>query len=179
MKTLYRFMMLVPLIYACQDNNTSTSTRKKMVEDQYINTFFANYEKNFNDALSGKDTHIVDKVIRSFADCFVESSPLGVSCGKNDSQFIGGIRQGFEFYKKIGTQSMHILAKEVTVLDAYHSMVKIKWQYKAIKQNKEPVEIVFDIYYFLRAVNHEHKIFAYIAGDEQKVLKEHGLIPEQ
>jgi hypothetical protein len=73
---------------------------------------------------------------------------------------------------------MHIRSKEITTLDHLHSMVKVGWQYTAKKKDATQVVIDFDVYYFLSHVGGEPKIFAYITGDEQKLLKEHGLIPE-
>ncbi len=36
--------------------------------------------------------------------------------------------------------------------------------------------IEFDVFYILQDINNELTIFAYITGDEQGVMKEHGLI---
>lgn len=149
------------------------SKKKKNVED-----FFNDYELHFNNAMSGKQSDLEDQIRKSFADCFIESSPLGVNCGKNDDEFRKKIRQGFDFYKKIGSTGMNILSKDITVLDDLHAMAKIYWRYSYSKDNKLGT-IDFHIIYFLTMLNNEIKIFSYIAGDEQKALKEKGLIPEE
>lgn len=112
----------------------------------------------------------------AFADCFIEASPLGINCGKNDEQFKIGIPQGYTFYKNIGITSMDIIAKEINILDTYHAMIKIHWRSAFIKKNKSAGNIEFDVIYFVQTKGKQNKIFAYITGDEQTVLKENGLI---
>ncbi len=146
------------------------------MEAKTADAFFRSYEESFNEGLAGRD--VSDKVVRSFADCFVESSPVGVICGKNSDDFPEKIRQGFEFYRSIGTQSMRILSKQVMTLDEFHALVKVGWRYTAASEDRGPVTIDFEVHYLLRAVKDLPKIFAYITGDEQKVLKDHGLLPD-
>jgi hypothetical protein len=149
------------------------SKRKKNIEE-----FFNAYESHFNNAISSGQIN-PDDIRESFADCFIESSPLGVNCGKNDSGFLDKITQGLDFYKGIGTQAMNIVAKDVTLLDDFHAMVKIYWRYTYLKDNNKGA-IDFNVFYFVNTVqNNQVKIFAYIAGDEQKALKERGLVPEE
>lgn len=56
-------------------------------------------------------------------------------------------------------------------------MARVRWRAKAIKQNGEDVTINFEVIYMFQTKDDKLKIFAYITGDEQKVLKENGLIP--
>lgn len=139
-----------------------------------IYDFFAAYEQRFNAALQG-DTDI-EGTAGAFASFFVEASPAGIHGGSNDSEFRKKIPQGMDFYRSIGTYSMEILSQEVTQLDHLHFMVKIHW--KATYRNKDNTEldIEFDVIYFLQLQEGALKIFAYITGDEDKVMREHGLI---
>lgn len=139
-----------------------------------IETFFNHYEKRVNDALIGKKID-ADEATDSFADCFIESSPLGVICGKNDAEFKKQMLKGYEFYKKIGITSMDILSKEITVLDEYHVMAKIYWR-SNYQKDKAAGKIDFEVTYFLNFKDSNHKIFAFITCDEEKALKEHGLV---
>lgn len=143
-------------------------------KDKDIETFFNHYEKRVNDALNGKKIN-ADEAADSFADCFIESSPLGVICGKNDAEFKKQMLKGYEFYKKIGITSMDILSKEITVLDEYHVMAKIYWR-SNYQKDKAAGKIDFEVSYFLNFKDSNHKIFAFITGDEEKALKEHGLV---
>jgi hypothetical protein len=111
-----------------------------------------------------------------FEQCFVESSPAGVTCGKNDEQFIEKVRSGFDFYKSIGSKSMTIVSKDITLLDDLHAMAKIYWRYSYVKDEREGT-IDFTNYYFV-TTRDQVKIFGYIAGDEQKALADKGLMAE-
>ena len=92
-----------------------------------LETFFEAYQKRFEDALEGKEPD-VEGVTGSFAESFIESSPVGVIAGKNDDKFRETIPKGYEYYKSIGTTGMSILSKEITLLDDLHSMVKVHWK---------------------------------------------------
>lgn len=149
------------------------SKRKKNLEE-----FFSKYESNFNSSLNGDGSGVAEAVQPFFAKCFVEASPAGVICGQNDNSFVEKIKQGFQFYRGIGSKSMNITSKDITLIDDLHASVKIYWRYTFEKEGTEG-SIDFHNIYFLTTVDGEPKIFAYIAGDEQKALKEHGLITEE
>lgn len=142
-----------------------------------IDNFFSSYEKHFNEAISQEGTDVVDSIKGSFAKCFVESSPVGVICGKNDDTFVARVKQGFAFYRSIGSKAMNIVSKDISILDDLHALVKVSWRYSYVKDS-QPGTIDFNVFYFLTFVDGP-KIFAYVAGDEQKALKEKGLIPEE
>jgi len=141
-----------------------------------ISRFFDDYAARFNKALSGQDPDIADTVA-AFAACFVEASPAGIICSKNDERFRDAVPKGYAFYKSIGTQSMKICSKVITPLDAMHAMVKIHWQALYVKKAGNRAEVGFDIHYFVQVKDGAAKIFAYITGDEQQLLKAHGLEP--
>ena len=142
---------------------------------EQIENFFNLYAERFNKFLV---EGVVDAEETSgcFSDCFIESSPVGVICGKNDEQFKEVIPQGYAFYKSIGISSMDIVSKDITVLDDYHAMVKVHWNSAFTGTDSLEGSIQFDVIYFLQTMGEEFKIFAYITGDEQAALKENGLI---
>jgi hypothetical protein len=144
------------------------------MNEQSIKVFFTAYESRTNAALAGNID--VEGTMQSFANCFVEASPVGITCGNNDEQFRESIPKGIEFYRSIGTTEMKILAMDITVLDDFHGMAEVYWE--AIYNTKEGKEdiIEFTVIYFVQGLNDQIKIFAYITGDEQKVLRERGLI---
>ena len=83
-----------------------------------------------------------------------------------------------EFYRKIGTQSMNITDRQITQLDEFHWMVKVHWKAEYLTRAEKRETIEFDVIYFVQILNDDEtpKIFAYITGDEQRVMREHGLI---
>lgn len=52
------------------------------------------------------------------------------------------------------------------------------WRYSYNKEGTE-ASIDFHVVYFLTTVDGELKIFAFIAGDEWKALKERGLVSQE
>jgi hypothetical protein len=143
--------------------------------EQNIKSFFDAYAARFNDSLQGRGLD-VEATAAAFANCFVEASPVGIICGENDDEFRAAIPKGHEFYKSIGTRSMSIVSSEITELDKFHTMTKIHWSAAYETKNKKKEIIDFDVIYFLQHKDDLLKIFAYITGDEKKVLKERGLV---
>lgn len=143
--------------------------------DQKLKEFFSEYEARFNRAMAG--TIETEATANAFASCFIEATPFGVNCGKNDDQFRMVIPQGYKFYRNIGTKSMKIVSLEIISLDDYHSMAKVHWQAIYNKKDGSEDAIEFDVIYFIQTIKDQLKIFAYITGDEQGVLRERGLIP--
>jgi hypothetical protein len=140
-----------------------------------LKSFFKQYSERFNQALKGEITDS-EKTAACFSDCFIEASPAGVSCGKNDDSFRAAIPQGYSFYKSIGITSMETLAISTSILDQFHAMVKVHWKSYFIKKDLTGRSIEFDVIYFVQTKDDKHKIFAYITGDEQAALQENGLI---
>lgn len=140
-----------------------------------VDLFFDDYASNFNESLLGAEVN-ADKVSQCFSECFIEASPMGVNAGKNNDQFKEAIPKSYDFYKRIGITSMQILNKEVTPLDSQHTMVKVHWQSNFKRKDDTMGEVSFDVFYFLQAHDESFKIFAYITGDEEAVLKQEGLI---
>lgn len=148
-----------------------------MPVQQQIEDFFKRYAASFNRALTDGVAD-VDSVTNSFAEHFIEASPFGVIAGKNDSTFREVIPKGWAFYKEIGIQSMNIRSTEIVMLDELHAMTKVRWTSRFVKKDKVSGKIDFEVIYLVQIRQEGVKIFAYITGDEQKALKEHGLLNE-
>lgn len=146
--------------------------------NETINDFFDAYAQRFNDALQGKEPDI-EGTVAAFASSFVEASPAGIIAGANDENFRKAVPEGFAFYRSIGTVSMDIASREITMIDQYHRMVKIHWLARYRKKDGGEELIGFDVHYFVQILKDRIKIFAYVTGDEQKVLRERGLIPKE
>ncbi len=144
------------------------------IADQRLQKFFAEYEARTNRALDGEVD--IEAIIRAFSDCFIGANPNGVMCSKNDETFRAAISQGMEFYRSIGTKSMKITSISITPLDDYHSMAKVYWRASYEKKDGVKETIDFDVIYLLQIIKEKIGIFVYITGDEQKALRERGLI---
>jgi hypothetical protein len=143
--------------------------------DKRLEDFFAEYEARFNEALDGECD--VEETANLFADCFIEANPFGVLGAKNDAIFRLMIPKGYEFSRSIGAKSMLIDSIKISSLDAYHSMAKVHWRAFYDKKDGNEDIIEFDVIYFVQIIGEKPKIFAYITGDEQGILRERGLIP--
>ena len=141
-----------------------------------IDHFFKDYEKGFQDALRGGKVD-AEKVAAGFAAYFIGANPKGVMGSPNDDKFKTEIPKGYERYISIGTKSMKIGEKSITLLDEWHAMVKVHWLSEYLRKDGENVSIDFDVIYFLQKIDGPPKIFAFIAGDEEQVMKDHGLLP--
>jgi hypothetical protein len=141
-----------------------------------IREFFEAYARRFNDSLRAGGRVDVQGVLDSFAEYFVESSPAGVHGGRNGLLFRWMVPRGFAHYRRIGTRRMLVRSLQVTELDPLHAMAKVGWHSEYVKKSGDAVAIDFDVIYLMRVADPHPEIFAYIAGDEQKVLREHGVI---
>lgn len=146
------------------------NNRKQQVDD-----FFNQYRDIFNNAIS-VDAHDIEQTAGLYSDCFIGANPLGVQCGRNDKELRDFLLKGYIFYKKIGTTSMDIVSKEIVILDEFHTMTKVLWKSNFIKPDNSKASIEFENIYFTQTKENQHKIFAWITGNEQAALKEHGLI---
>jgi steroid delta-isomerase-like uncharacterized protein len=144
-----------------------------IAQAQVIKQFFDEYAERFNRSLAGEHVEARD-VAGSFADHFVEASPAGVNGGKNGMLFRWLIPAGMAHYKKIGTTSMNIENVDVETIDPMHALAKVHWDSSYEKDGKSD-RIEFDVTYLLHFEGAKPKIFAYITGDEERILKEHGL----
>src|SRR5690606_31572440 len=132
-------------------------------------------EDRFNNAIKSEVVDI-EGTAKSFSNCFIAANPLGVNCGSNNEEFKTAMLQGYSFYKNIGVTAMDIVSLETTILDNFHEMTKVIWRCNYTKNDNSKGSIEFENIYFTQTKENEHRIFAYITGDEQAVLKENGLI---
>ena len=141
-----------------------------------VETFFQRYAATYARAMA--DRPGVDKAVAgAFADYFVESSPAGVHGGRNGVVFRFMARRGFARYRKLGVESMVIERLDVTPLDGLHAMARVKWDSRTRRRSDgRLVRIRFVHHYFLTLHGSQPKIFAYVATDEQAIMKKHGLI---
>jgi hypothetical protein len=147
---------------------------RDMTTKEEIEDFFNRYASTMNNVLFG-DIVDVNSFRGSFASYVVGANPAGIAGGKNDGDFGNSIKSGIDFYKRIGIISMNITAKDITILDEYHATARISWEC-IYNRNEDSGGIPFDVFYVLQVRDHVAKIFAYVTGDEQKALRDQGLI---
>ena len=141
-----------------------------------IERFFRDYVDAFNRSLG--ETPDFEAVRAAFAPCFVAAGPTGVNCGRNDDSFVKALDQGFTFYRSIGTRRMILRSVALTPIDPNHQMARVYYSSEYERRDGDLVVIDFDVTYMLHIQNATPQIFAYVTGDEQALLREHGLVAE-
>jgi hypothetical protein len=139
-----------------------------------VRKLFGRYERVFNAALHGDVD--MDDVAALYAADFIAASPAGVMTGKNDEQLKQVMAQGYARYRAIGTKEMRIRGLRISPMDEHHCVAHVAWRATYVRNDKPDVTIDFDVHYLVQQLGAEPKVFGWVSGDEQAVLKEHGII---
>jgi hypothetical protein len=139
-----------------------------------VRKFFERYERFFNQSLRGDmDT---DEVAALYASEFIAASPSGVTTGKNDDQLKQIMAQGYARYRAMGTKEMRIRDIRLSPIDDYHCIAHVAWTASYARTGQPDIAINFDVHYFVQKLNGEPKVFGWVSGDEQALLRKHGII---
>lgn len=140
--------------------------------------FFTDYVGVFNRSMTGGVD--ADAIRASYAEYFVSASVGGkVQGGANDETYADILRQGACFYRSIGLQGMRLIKVEVTEIDTGHDIVRPYFHADYKKKDGEALPIEFDVVYMLQRREGGPKIFAFVAGDEMAIYREHGLVDDE
>jgi hypothetical protein len=146
---------------------------KKMIEASVMK-LFERYESLFNQSLGGDMD--MDEVASLYASEFIGAAPAGVMTGKNDDQFKQVMAQGYAHYRAMGTKKMRIRNVRLSPIDEHHCVAHVAWRATYARKDQPVVAIDFDVHYFVQKLDGEPKVFGWVSGDEQALLKEHGII---
>lgn len=139
-----------------------------------IKDLFERYQTLFRAALAGQAD--MDQVVSSYTDAFIAASPAGVSVGRNDEQLKQMMRQGFENYRRIGTKDMRLRDVRVVPIDEHHCLAHVAWTAVYDRGGEPDISIDFEVHYLVQQLEDTPKIFGWVSGDEQAILKQHGII---
>ncbi len=139
-----------------------------------VRKFFERYENLFNQSLGGETP--IDEVAALYASEFIAASPSGVMAGKNDDQLKQVMAQGYARYRAIGTKLMRIRHVRLSAIDDHHCVAHVAWKAIYARKNEPDVAIDFDVHYFVQTLGEEPKVFGWVSGDEQALLRNHGII---
>jgi len=142
--------------------------------EQNVRRFFERYERLFNESLAGKAS--MDDVAGLYASEFIAASPAGVRAGKNDSQLKQVMSQGYASYRAMGTKEMRIRNITLSPIDDLHCVAHVAWSATYGRKTGVDVAIDFTVHYFVQMLDQEPKVFGWVSGDEQALLKEHGIL---
>lgn len=138
-----------------------------------VKKFFERYAGFFNQALAGSIDE--DELTALYASDFIAASPRGVMTGKNDDQLKRTLAHGYAHYREIGTKAMRITDIRVTPIDEHHCVAHVAWAATYARKDQPDLSIDFEVHYLMQKLDGEPKVFGWIAGDEQELLKKHGI----
>ena len=104
------------------------------------------------------------------------ASPAGVMTGKNDDQLKQVMAQGYARYRAIGTKEMRIRDVRISPMDEHHCVAHVAWTAIYARKNQSNAAIAFDVHYLVQRLDGEPKVFGWVSGDEQALLRRHGII---
>lgn len=139
-----------------------------------VRKFFERYESIFNRSLGGDMDK--DEVAALYASEFIAASPAGVRTGKNDEQLKQVMAQGYARYRAIGTKEMRIRNVRLSPIDDHHCVAHVAWTATYARKDRPDVAIDFDVHYFVQKLGGEPKVFGWVSGDEQALLRKHGIV---
>jgi hypothetical protein len=139
-----------------------------------VRKFFERYESFFNRSLGG-DT-AMDEVAALYAAEFIAASPAGLMTGKNNGQLKQVMAQGYARYRAIGTKEMRIRDVRLSPIDDHHCVAHVAWTATYTRKDQPDAAIDFDVHYFVQKLGGAPKVFGWVSGDEQALLRKHGII---
>jgi hypothetical protein len=139
-----------------------------------VRNLFDRYARLFNQALEGDLA--LDQVACLYAAEFIAATPAGVVAGKNDDQLKHIMTQGFARYRAIGTRQMRIRRVAVSPIDGHHCVAHVAWTAIYARHDLPETAIDFDVHYLVQMLAGEPKVFGWISGDEEALLRQHGII---
>jgi hypothetical protein len=140
-----------------------------------VRKLFERYEKLFNQSLRG-DNLDMDLVASLYTSEFIGAAPAGVIAGKNDNNFKQVMAQGYAHYRDIGTKEMRIRDVRVIPIDDHHCLAHVAWTATYARKDLAETRIDFDVHYLVQALDGDAKVFGWVSGDEEEMLRKHRII---
>jgi hypothetical protein len=139
-----------------------------------VRKLFERYERFFNGSLGGDmDT---DEIASLYASDFIAASPAGVMTGKNDDRLKQVMAQGYSHYRAIGTKEMRIRKIRLSEIDELHCVAHVAWTATYARKDQPDTAIDFDVHYLVQSLDGGPKVFGWVSGDEQALLRKHGIV---
>jgi len=144
--------------------------------DAEMKALFQRYQRVFEKGLNGD----VDarEVAAFYAPAFIAASPAGVFTGKNDDALLQVMKEGYARYRQTGMKSMGLRDISLAVMDDRHWVAHVSWTANYARVGQPDVAIEFEVHYLIQKLDGKPKIFGWVSGDEQELLRQHGIGPD-
>ena len=139
-----------------------------------VRAFFERYERLFNQALAGEAD--MDAVAALYASEFIAATPAGVAAGRNDARLAEVMAEGYARYRAIGTKAMRLRDVRLSPIDERHCAAHVAWTATYDRGAAPDLSIDFDVHYLMQQLEGEPRIFGWVSGDEQALLRQHGIL---
>jgi hypothetical protein len=141
--------------------------------EKSVKRLFERYEQLVQKSLRGEVD--LDAAASVYASAFIAASPAGIDAGKNDEHLKQIMQQGYAYYRAIGTKEMRIRNVRISPIDEHHCVADVAWTAVYARKGQPDLPIDFDVHYLVQQLHGSPKIFGWISGDEQALLKKHGI----
>jgi hypothetical protein len=138
-----------------------------------VRKLFEQYEQLMQKSLGGEVD--LDAATSVYASVFIAVSSAGIKAGTNDEHLKQVIRQGYDYYRAIGTKEMRVRNVCISAIDEHHCVAHVAWTAVYARRGQPDLPIDFDVHYLVQQLDGGPKIFGWISGDEQALLKKHGI----
>ena len=142
--------------------------------EESIQEFFVRYQRFFTEALAGNLD--ADELLALYASDFIAASPLGVMSGQNDDTLKQNMINGYAHYRAIGTKSMQVRRIRVSPIDNQHAVAHVSWTAVYAKDMQPDISVDFEVHYFVQELKGQLRVFGWVSGDEQELLRERGIV---
>jgi hypothetical protein len=139
-----------------------------------VRRLFVRYERVFSQALAGDIG--MDEVSALYASEFIAASPAGVTTGKNDRSLKQVMAEGYARYRAIGTRAMRIRSLRISPIDRLHCVAHVGWTATYARNASPDITIDFEVHYLVQELGGEAKVFGWVSGDEEALLRQHGIV---
>jgi hypothetical protein len=144
--------------------------------DQPARSSMQQWFLDYADAVNRFDA---DRVSRQYAACYVEATPRGSVCIRNDETFRKALREKQAFMDGVGFRAARAERVEDSRLDQHYSMVKVHWRIEFESKPGKRVDAEFDNTYFVRHEGYDARVVCYISHqDEEETMRKLGLIDD-
>lgn len=84
--------------------------------------------------------------------------------------------QGYAHYRAIGTREMRIRKIRLSPMDEHHCVAHVAWIATYARPDRPDTVIDFEVHYLVQKLEDGAKVFGWVSGDEQALLKQHGIV---
>lgn len=139
--------------------------------DTHFRLYAAAFERSLGDRIE------FDSIRSYFAPDFMSLAITGGALvGRNDHHFVETLGRAYQFYQAIGTRRMRVERVEAAEIYPNHDRVRVFYTAEYERRDGSTVSISFDVLYLVQRGIEGPKIFAFIAGDEMQLYRDHNLV---